>query len=195
MKFLSHEEIQKIRENVDKNEKFLKSAENLWFRFKNYENNPPVGLEIDNDIKCIAFIAKLKTSSYINLYDIVTIKNGKGYGTQLWKKMIKYYYEQGVERIKFRALYSAIPFYKKLGIYFWGFDGKSFTVDQPLFPTIEETLKWREKFKKMPIVPNQKVLEDKESSKKLKEEIKLIKKDLGDLYYLNREIHKNIDDW
>jgi GNAT superfamily N-acetyltransferase len=199
MKLLTYDEIKVISKdrNADvENRGIIDTTAGMWYRFNNYEDNPPLG-HFDNDkLVAVAFVSKLKRSNYINLYEIASFYTGRGYGTQLWKDMIKYYYEQGVARIKFKALYSAISFYKKLGIYFWGFDGKSFIVDQPLYPTIEETLKWRDEFVKSPFVYDNKVLIEKDPPKKLEEEIKRIKEDLGDLYYLNRKNNSiNLDEW
>ena len=189
---VSREELELIIDSLEhENKNFLKSAHSLWVRFKNYENNPPLAYFEDGVLSSICFITKLKRSNKINLYDIVSFK--KGSGLKIWEYFIKYYYDIGVREIKFRALYSAIGFYNKLGIYYWGFDGKSFTVEQPLFRTIEEFLHWENTFKQSPILKNKKLLEDKEPPKKLKEKIDLIKKVLGKSYYLN-ETHNEIND-
>lgn len=167
----------------NKRKRFLSNAHSLWIRFKNYEKQLPIAIVENNEIKSIAFVSKLKKQSMINLYDIVSFDTG--YGKILWQEMIAHYYKLGVENIKFRALYSAIKFYDNLGIYFWGFDGKSFTVEQPLYPTIEEMQEWRNQFILNPVCGNEKLLEDKIPPKSNQCIIDNIKKDLGMKFYFN----------
>lgn len=182
-----------IQTSNHNNTTFLKSAHSLWIRFKNYDNNDPLVYIKDGEIISIAFISKLKKQNMINLYDIVSFAPGGG--TKLWDFFIEYYYNKGVRNIKFRALHSAVPFYNKLGIYYWGFDGKSFTVEQPLFPTSEQMREWLEEFKLNPVLTNERLLENKESSKKLSEFIESLKNDLGDRYYLNVKEKQKGEDW
>ncbi len=183
---LNKEEVENFISSLPNSDrkKFLCNAHSLWIRFRNYEKQLPIAIIENSQLKSIAFVSKLKKHSMINLYDIVSFDTG--YGKKLWMEMIAYYYNLGVRNIKFRALYSAVKFYDDLGIYFWGFDGKSFTVEQPLYSTIEEMQKWRNDFILSPICANDKLLEDKDPSKKIKYMIDDIKICLDKRYYLNR---------
>jgi hypothetical protein len=184
--FLNKEAVEQFLNTMENNKrrKFFSNAHSLWVRFHNYESNAPMAIVKDNQLKSIAFVSKLKTKDMINLYDIVSFE--KGYGKKLWIEMIAdFYIMKNVHNIKFRALYSAIKFYDNLGIYFWGFDGKSFTVEQPLYPTIEEMQEWRNQFILNPVCGNEKLLEDKIPPKSNQCIIDNIKKDLGMKFYFN----------
>ena len=191
------------REDIDT---FLKSIEHpnrsacgttqgMWVRFQNFDGeNLPIVCAVDGKIKAIAFIVKLKTKNMINLYDIYSFE--KGYGRKLWDFFIEYYYNKGVRNIKFRALFGALKFYEDLGIYYWGFDGTSFTVCQPLFPTPEQMREWLEEFKLDPYCPDNKLLVDVPPSKKNQEKIEKYKIELGDRYYLNvKDKRQKGEDW
>ena len=69
-----------------KNTSFLKSSHNLWKRFNNYENYPPITLEIKREIVALIYATYSRRTKYTNLYDIVTVqeKEGNGYASSLW---------------------------------------------------------------------------------------------------------------
>lgn len=159
----------------------------VWKRFKNFEKNPPFGLfDSNGELKSVAFVSNLVRRSVINVYLIVSKGESSGFGKELWKNIQKYYSEREVQNIKFKALWTSVKFYEKMGFYFWGFDGTSFVVDQPLFKTIEENIAWREEFlRRGACVYDEKLLEDKPSTKKIEEEIKIIKSSLKENYKLN----------
>ena len=168
----------------------LNAMNSLWFRFHNYEKFPPIAIVDAGVIKSVAMVTHLKNGD-INLYDIVSFELGKG--TELWKAILKIYSEKGANNIKFRALKSALRFYSTKGIYYWGFDGKSYTVYQPLFGTIEEMVKWNEEFIKAPVVLNKTSLEFKAPPKKFTQDIIDQMNSLGENFHMRYKIKTLIE--
>jgi hypothetical protein len=68
------------------NTRFLNSAHSLWYRFKNYDSNPPLVMFDDEEPVALIFATQSKRSRYVNLYEIVTLegKEGNGYASRVW---------------------------------------------------------------------------------------------------------------
>lgn len=152
---LSCEEVDKILLNSHpgKHTNFLRSAHSLWFRFKNYEKNPPFALVVDSEIKSMIF-STFNRDGYANLYEIVTVEgeSGHGYGDALWKKWIKIATNSGCSRLKISCTPNSIRWHYSHGLIFWGVDKSgSLRSDQTLFPTVEEQLAYREEVLRNPI--------------------------------------------
>lgn len=149
MKLLSDTDILSILDKSPqgKNTKFLSAAHSLWFRFKNYEKCPPVGLEVDGDIVCIIF-ATFNRDKSCNLYEIVTIegKEKNGYASKLWKEFIDFAVnEKGMQRLKLSCTTSSIGWHLRNGLVFWAIDPSgSLRSEQKLFSTVEDQLNYRE---------------------------------------------------
>ena len=149
-KFLSKEEVETLIEKSPegKNTKFLNSAHSLWFRFKNYEKEPPMALVDNGDVVSLLF-ATYNKDKYTNLYEIVTVqgKEGKGYASKLWNYYVDYAVSaRGMERLKISCTPSSIGWHYKNGLVFWGVDPTgSLRSDQPLYRDRESQLQFREK--------------------------------------------------
>lgn len=129
-----------------KNTRFLNAAHSLWFRFKNYENNPPYVL-IDGEPVAFIFATLSKKTRYVNLYEIVTVegKEGRGYASEIWDRFVEAAYNQGMERIKLSCTPSSITWHARNGLIFWAVDPSgSCRSDQPLFPNRQEQATFRE---------------------------------------------------
>jgi hypothetical protein len=183
---LTREDVERTIPYSSHRKAMVNAMNSLWVRFQNYEKFPPIAVVDENgQVMAIAMITHLKNND-INLYDIVSFKPGAG--TTLWKAILKIYSEKGAKNIKFRALKSALRFYSNKGIYYWGFDGKSYTVFQPLFGTIEEMKNWQNDFLKNPIVLNRTSLEFKAPPKKYTREIIDQMESLGENFYMRYKI-------
>jgi len=147
-----------------KNTKFLKQSHSLWYRFGNYETNPPFVLYKNNQIVSIIFATTSQKTKYINLYEICTIQGheGKGYATEIWSNFISYWYGLSMQRIKLSCTPSSITWHLRNGLVFWSVDKQgSLRSDQPLQNTITEQNKFREQAVSKPIIamPDNKVCE------------------------------------
>ena len=131
-----------------KNTKFLKSAHNLWFRFKNYDKHPASVLIESGDPCAFVFATTSQRSKYMNLYEIATVegKEGKGYASEIWSLVMANAKDIGVERLKISCTPSSVSWHKRNGLVFWAVDPSgSLRSDQPLFGTRGEQLAFREK--------------------------------------------------
>lgn len=148
-KFLSKQEVETLIETSPegKNTKFLNSAHSLWFRFKNYEKSPPMALLVDDEVVSLIF-ATYNRDRYANLYEIVTVqgKEGKGYAGKVWDYFIDYAVNnRNMERLKISCTPSSIGWHYRNGLVFWAVDPSgSLRSDQPLFPSRELQIKFRE---------------------------------------------------
>lgn len=130
-----------------KNTKFLKSSHNLWFRFKNYDKQPPYVLLDEEDPVAFVFATFSKRSRYINLYEIVTAEGqeGNGYASEIWERVMTTAYAAGMERLKISCTPSSVTWHKRNGLIFWAVDPTgSLRSDQPLFPNTHEQRTFRE---------------------------------------------------
>lgn len=159
-----------LYEPESRNTKFLKSSHNLWFRFKNYDKNPPFAL-MDGGIDPVAlvFITFSQRSKYANLYEIVTIEGeeGRGYASEVYWEVMKEAHKAGMQRLKMSCTPTSVTWHKRNGTLFWAVDPSgSLRCDVPLFPELHEQLTFRELAVKDPsfALPPEKVVE------KLKEE-------------------------
>ena len=146
------------------NTKFLKAAHNLWFRFKNYDKNPPWALYQEGKPVALVFATFSKRSKYINLYEIVTVQGeeGKGYASEIWSGVMREAYDAGMKRLKISCTPSSVSWHKRNGLIFWAVDPSgSLRSDQPLFRTREEQLTFRELAVKDPsfALPDTKVID------------------------------------
>jgi hypothetical protein len=145
-----------------KNTRFARNANNLWTRFKNFDNNPPWILIEKGDIKCAILITKLVREPYCNLYEIVTKEGqeGRGYASRLYWHVMSHMFNDGVKRLKMSCTTSSIGWHYRNGIIGWGVDPTgSIRVDIPLRPTLQEQLELRNNFEdnKFEIIPKKKV--------------------------------------
>jgi hypothetical protein len=172
LKRLNKEEVETLIASQPEgtNTKFLKSSHNLWFRFKNYEKQPPFAL-MDGGIDPVAlvFITFSARSKYANLYEIVTLEGeeGQGYASEVYWKVMEEAHNQGMQRLKMSCTPSSVTWHKRNGTIFWAVDPSgSLRCDVPIFPNQHEQLTFRELAIKDPSVaiPPSKVAE------KLKEE-------------------------
>lgn len=150
------------------NTKFLKSAHNLWFRFKNYEKHPPFVLEEDVPV-ALVFITFSQRSRYANLYEIVTLegKEGNGYASEIYWEVMQEAFNAGMQRLKMSCTPTSVTWHMRNGTLFWAVDPSgSLRCDVPLFPNLHEQLTFRELAVKDPTfaLPPDKVVD------KLKEE-------------------------
>lgn len=167
-KFLtcSEKETEEIisKQSEGKNTSFLKSAHNLWFRFKNYDKQPPFCLFEYNKPVAMVFATMSDRSKYINLYEIVTLegKEGNGFASELWNHVMKEAHFQSMRRLKISCTPSSVSWHKRNGLIFWAVDPSgSLRSDQPLFPTVEQQLEFRESAVKDPSIalPDAKVID------------------------------------
>lgn len=129
------------------NTKFLKSSHNLWFRFKNYDKNPPFVLEVKGEAVALVFITFSQRSKYANLYEIVTLegKEGNGYASEIYWQVMKEACQQGMHRLKMSCTPSSVTWHKKNGTIFWAVDPSgSLRSDQPIFREKVAQLEYRE---------------------------------------------------
>ena len=126
------------------NESFAKAAHSLWFRFKNYEKNPPYVIYTDNyEIAAVCMITKLQREPYANLYEIFSVE--PGYASNLYWGIMQIMMEKGVERLKMSCTPASIGWHMKNGIVGWAVDPSgSIRVDVPIMPTQQEQLDLRE---------------------------------------------------
>ena len=164
IKFVNEQEVLNcISSSRDgKNQKFLQQSHSLWFRFKNYTNNPPFALIKNNKIVSIIFATTSDKTKYINLYEICTIQGyeGKGYGTEIWQEFVSYWYNNNMKRIKLSCTPSSITWHLRNGLVFWSVDKQgSLRSDQPLKQNIEQQKKLRDAALNNSelIIPNKKV--------------------------------------
>lgn len=125
---------------------FLRAAHSLWIRFKNYEKARPYALVQDNQIKSLIF-STFNRDGYANLYEVVTVEGqgGYGYGHMLWETWIQIAHDAGCRRLKLSCTPESIGWHYSHGLIFWGVDKSgSLRSDQPLFPTVEKQLRYRE---------------------------------------------------
>jgi hypothetical protein len=149
MKFINSNDVQSVIENSlpGPNTKFLTAAHSLWTRFKNYDKCPPAAFCVESKIVNLIF-ATHNHDGYANLYEIVTIQGqeGKGYASQCWQRWIKYASEERKsKRLKLSCTPSSVTWHYKNGLIFWAVDPTgSLRSDQPLYPTREKQLLFRE---------------------------------------------------
>jgi hypothetical protein len=146
------------------NTRFLNSAHSLWYRFKNYESNPAFVMFDDEEPVALIFATRSKRSRYVNLYEIVTLegKEGNGYASQVWSQYMEDAFKNGMERLKLSCTPSSVTWHMRNGLIFWGVDPSgSLRSDQPLFPTREEQVEFRDRAIKDPRIalPDAKVCE------------------------------------
>ena len=141
------------RQPEGNNTRFLKSAHNLWFRFKNYEKHPPFVLVADSaldaeaDPLALVFITFSQRSKYANLYEIVTLegKEGMGYASKVYWRVMQKAHERGMQRLKMSCTPSSVTWHMKNGTIFWAVDPSgSLRCDVPIFPNLHEQLTFRE---------------------------------------------------
>jgi len=150
MKLLNVTEVEDLIKNspAGKNTKFLSAAHSLWYRFKNYDNAPPMALEVNGVVVSLIF-ATFNRDGYANLYEIVTIEGqeGNGYASKCWDAWIKYAVEErNIKRLKISCTPSSVSWHLRNGLVFWAVDPTgSLRSDQPLFPTRAEQIAYRDK--------------------------------------------------
>ncbi len=147
-----------------KNTAFLKSSHNLWFRFKNYEKQPPFCLLENNEPVALVFATMSDRAKYINLYEIVTLesKERNGFASDIWKHVMKTAYDNSMRRLKISCTPSSVSWHKRNGLIFWAVDPSgSLRSDQPLFPTVDQQLEFRERAVVDPSIalPDSKIIE------------------------------------
>lgn len=149
MNFVNSTKVEELIKNspAGKNTKFLSAAHSLWYRFKNYEKSPPLVFEDNGEVVCLIF-ATFNRDGYANLYEIVTMegKEGKGYASKCWDAWIKYAVEERkTQRLKISCTPSSVTWHYKNGLIWWAVDPTgSLRSDQPLFPTRQEQLAYRD---------------------------------------------------
>lgn len=150
LKRLNKEEVETLIASQPEgtNTKFLKSSHNLWFRFKNYEKQPPFAL-MDGGIDPVAlvFITFSTRSKYANLYEIVTLEGeeGQGYASNVYWKVMEEAHAQGMQRLKMSCTPSSVTWHCRNGTIFWAVDPSgSLRCDVPIFTNQYEQLWFRE---------------------------------------------------
>ena len=137
-----------------RNTRFLNSSHSLWFRFKNYEKNPPWVL-VDDKPVAFVFATMSKRSRYMNLYDIVTVQGeeGNGYASQIFERVMEQAHNAGMQRLKMSCTPESVTWHKRNGMLFWAVDPTgSLRTDQPIFPNKHEQLTFRELALKDPVL-------------------------------------------
>lgn len=166
MNFATEQEVLDLIENSPpgKNTKFLESSHSLWFRFKNYNKNPPMVLK-ENGIVSLIF-ATFNKDGYTNLYEIVTVQGneGRGYASKIWDEYVDYAVNvRNSQRLKISCTPDSVTWHSRNGLVFWAIDPTgSLRSDQPLFKNREEQCMFRELAIKDPSIAlptNSKVLE------------------------------------
>jgi len=153
----SEKEVEDLLESQPegKNTKFLKSSHNLWYRFHNYDKNPPFVMLDNGNPVALVFATFSQRSKYINLYEIVTLEGmeGNGYASQVWQHVMQEAYDSGMRRLKISCTPSSITWHVRNGLIFWAVDPSgSLRSDQPLFRTRQEQLDFRERAVKNPSI-------------------------------------------
>lgn len=145
---LDHVELVLSGQPKGKNTKFFEAAHSLWYRFKNYESNPPFVLYDDEGYEvAFVFATYSSRSKYINLYEIVTLEGaeGNGYASRIWEDTMRDAYDNGMRRLKISCTPSSVTWHKRNGLIFWAVDPSgSLRSDQPLFRTREEQIQFRD---------------------------------------------------
>jgi hypothetical protein len=146
------------------NTRFLNSAHSLWYRFKNYDSNPPLVMFDDEEPVALIFATQSKRSRYVNLYEIVTLegKEGNGYASRIWSQYMQGAFDNGMERLKLSCTPSSVTWHARNGLVFWGVDPSgSLRSDQPLFRSRQEQIDFRDRAIKDPSIalPDAKVCE------------------------------------
>lgn len=148
--FATPEMVQKVIDDSPKgkNTNFLIKAHNLWIRFEYYKSSLPIYLKEDDKIVALIF-ATYPSKGHTNLYEIVTIEGEekKGYASKIWDRYIDYaYHTMNCTRLKMSCTPSSVTWHMRNGLIFWSIDPSgSLRSDQPLFPTREEQIAFREK--------------------------------------------------
>jgi hypothetical protein len=142
------EQMEKLLEEQPdgRNTKFLNASHSLWFRFHNYDSNPPLVMMDGEEPVAAVFATLSHRSKYMNLYEIVTLegKEGKGYASKIWSESMLRAHEMGMKRLKISCTPSSVTWHKRNGLVFWAVDPSgSLRSDQPLMPTREEQLELR----------------------------------------------------
>ena len=149
IRFVDFAEVEQVLANSAKgsNTKFLSSAHSLWYRFKNYNKNPPMAYEVNGEIVSLIF-ATYNRDTYSNLYEIVTIQGqeGNGYASRIWEIWANYAaQERQITRLKMSCTPSSITWHQRNGLLWWAVDPSgSLRSDQPLFATRSEQLAYRD---------------------------------------------------
>jgi hypothetical protein len=149
IRFVDFAEVEQVLANSAKgsNTKFLSSAHSLWYRFKNYDKNPPMAYEVNGEIVSLIF-ATYNRDTYSNLYEIVTIQGeeGNGYASRIWEIWVNYAVtERQITRLKMSCTPSSITWHQRNGLLWWAIDPSgSLRSDQPLFATRSEQLAYRD---------------------------------------------------
>jgi len=137
------------------NTRFLNSAHSLWFRFHNYDSNPPLVMFDDGEPVALIFATQSKRSRYVNLYEIVTLegKEGNGYASRIWSQYMQGAFDNGMERLKLSCTPSSVTWHARNGLVFWAVDPSgSLRSDQPLFRTRQEQIDFRDRAIKDPTI-------------------------------------------
>ena len=130
------------------NTRFLNSAHSLWYRFKNYDSNPPLVMFDDDEPVALIFATQSKRSRYVNLYEIVTLegKEGNGYASRIWSQYMQGAFDNGMERLKLSCTPSSVTWHSRNGLVFWAVDPSgSLRSDQPLFRSRQEQIDFRDR--------------------------------------------------
>jgi len=164
LKCLKANEVEEIinKSKQGNNTKFLKASHSLWYRFKNYEKSPPLGLLDNDNVVSILFTTFSQRTKYTNLYEICTLQGmeGNGYARNLWREYLVLANNLGMERLKISCTPESIKWHIKNGLVFWGVDKQgSLKSDQPLKLSIEEQNEFREKALTIPNIarPSEKI--------------------------------------
>lgn len=149
MKRYNKEQVEELiaRQPEGRNTRFLNASHSLWFRFKNYEKQPPFVMEVDGEAVALVFITFSARSKYANLYEIVTLegKEGNGYASKIYWDVMQAASDAGMTRLKMSCTSTSVTWHMRNGCIFWAVDPSgSLRVDQPLFPTKAEQLAFRE---------------------------------------------------
>lgn len=166
MKRYNKEQVEELiaRQPEGKNTRFLNASHSLWFRFKNYEKQPPFVMEVGGEPVALVFITFSARSKYANLYEIVTLegKEGYGYGSKIYWDVMQAAADAGMTRLKMSCTSTSVTWHVRNGCIFWAVDPSgSLRVDQPLFPTKAEQLAFREEAhnNKVLALPSEPVIE------------------------------------
>ena len=188
------------KQPLGKNTTFLKNAHNLWFRFKNYQKNKPIGFFKDNDCVSMIFATYSKKTFYANLYEIVTLQGHekKGYGKKIWLGFLEKCKRYEMRRLKISCTPDSLGWHLKNGLIFWAIDKQgSLKSNQPLKYKIEEQIIFRDMAIKNPKIalPEQKSVDElkkldlethKFSKKKIVNVLSAIKK--ADKYWMRKHL-------
>jgi hypothetical protein len=148
--FATPEIVQKLIDESPsgKNSRFLLAAHNLWIRFEYYKSSPPLYLRENDKIVALIF-ATYPSAGHTNLYEIVTVQGeeGKGYASKIWDRYVHYaFHKMKCSRLKMSCTPSSVTWHMRNGLVFWSIDPSgSLRSDQPLYPTREEQIEFREK--------------------------------------------------